>query len=138
MVAKKTASKKPATKKTEKSVKSVKAVKSVKTTKPVVKEVMPATDKKCECGCNCGCDCKCSVCGCNCNRVKSFIVLLIVIAATVFATLVAVGPCHKRGPKGPCPCEKMGKPDCDCGKGRCKKAGCMKDMPAPAPMAEAK
>ena len=50
MVAKKTTSKKPATKKTEKSVKSVKAVKSVKTTKPVVKEAMPATDKKCECG----------------------------------------------------------------------------------------
>lgn len=127
MVAKKT-TKKPTTKTTTKKV-----AKTTKAVKPAVKKETVAPVQTCGPSCNCGSNCACH----RHNTLKQAIILLVIVIATVFATLVVVkGPCGKRGPKHPCPFAKDGKGR-EFRKDR-KMAPPAKEMPAPAPVANAK
>ncbi len=89
----------PTKKTTAKKTTTKKVVKPAKSTKTSVKKVIaPVTTPVCKCGenCTCGKDCKC--CCCKYSRLKQYIVLFIIIVATVMATLVVT--------KDMCPCKK--------------------------------
>ncbi len=122
MVAKKTNTKKTASK-------------AKKVTKPVVKAEM-TNSQTCSCGptCSCGSDCKCH-CHC-CNKAKALIVLLLVVIATVIVTLVVTkSPCgRRRAPMGPCPYERKAEMGPN-RRMRNRMPPAPKEAPAPAPVA---
>lgn len=114
MVAKKTNTKKTASK-------------AKKVTKPAVKAEMTNAQT-----CSCGPDCKCHCC----NKAKALIVLLLVVIATVIVTLVVTkAPCgRRRAPMGPCPYERKAEMGPN-RRMRNRMPPAPKEAPAPAPVA---